>query len=329
ISRGIDDSDKTLQATPVGHAMALQGAVNCAIYRGVTLVLQEIPRPTEIMETIQKERITRMFLVPAQLQGIINHPDLDKYDLSSLKIVGTTGAALSRETAQKAADYFVKLDCRFSGNALGASEGLLTKGNPSDPLEEQLKTVGRNITPGSHYKVIDEDEEELSPDMEGELVARGPEVFTGYYKATEKENSEVFTHDGYYRTGDLAKIDERGGITITGRKKDVIMRGGETLIPSEMEALLRKHPDIDNVAVIGMPDQKLGERACAYVVLKPEKNFTFGDMIEFLKARGAGVLLLPERLEIIESLPLTGVGKVDKKGLRKDIEGKLRNEVYL
>ncbi len=326
ISKDLEASDSLLQATPVGHAMAMQGAVNCAVYKGATLVLQGIPRPTEIMETIQKGKVTRVFLVPTQLEGVVNHPDLDKYDLSSLKIVGTTGAALPRDIAQKAVDYLEKFGCKFSGNALGASEGLLAQGDPDDPLEEQLRTVGRNVTPGSHYKAIDEDENELPVNTEGELVARGPEVFTGYYKATEEENREVFTHDGYYRTGDLAKIDERGYIAITGRKKDVIMRGGETLVPSEIENLIRKHPDVDGVAVVGMPDPKMGERACAYVVPKPGKGFSFDEMVQFLKGEGASVLLLPERLEIIDSLPLTGVGKVDKKTLRKDIESKLEKE---
>jgi non-ribosomal peptide synthetase component E (peptide arylation enzyme) len=252
------------------------------------------------MGTIQKEKVTRVFLVPTQLEGVINHPDLHKYDLSSLKVVGTTGAALPREIAQKAVDYFEKINCKFSGNALGASEGLLAQGDPDDPLEEQLKTVGRNVTPGSHYKAIDENENELPVNTEGELVAR--------------------------RTGDLAKIDERGYIAITGRKKDVIMRGGETLVPSEMEDLIRKHPVVEGVAVVGMPDPKMGERACAYVVPKAGKGLSFDEMIEFLKGEGASVLLLPERLEIIDSLPLTGVGKVDKKTLRKDIESKLEQE---
>ena len=326
ISKGLEPSDSLLQATPVGHAMAMQGAVNCAVYKGVTLVLQGIPRPTEIMETIQREKVTRVFLVPTQLEGVVNHPDREKYDLGSLKIVGTTGAALPREIAQKAVDYLAKFNCKFSGNALGASEGLLAQGDPDDPLEEQLKTVGRNVTPGSHYKAIDDDENEVPVNTEGELVVRGPEVFTGYYKATEEENREVFTHDGYYRTGDLVKIDERGYISVTGRKKDVIMRGGETLVPSEMEDLIRKHPDVDGVAVVGMPDAKMGERACAYVVPSPGKGFSFEEMIEFLKGQGASVLLLPERLEIVDSLPLTGMGKVDKKALRKDIESKLGEE---
>lgn len=326
ISRDLEPSDNLIQATPVGHAMAMQGAVNCAVYKGATLVLQLIPRPTEIMETIQKENVTRLFLVPTQLEGIINHPDLEKYDFSSLKVVGTAGAALPREVAQRAAEFFIGLGCKFSGNALGASEGLLAQADPCAPLEEQLKTVGRNITPGSRYMVIDENEKELPLGEEGELVAKGPEVFTGYYKSTETENKEVFTHDGYYRTGDMARLDARGFISITGRKRDVIQRGGETLVPSEMENLIRKHPNVEGVAVVGMPDRKMGERACAYVVTKPGKDLSFAEMIDFLKSQGAGVLLLPERLEIMDTFPETGVGKIDKKTLKMNIASKLKQE---
>jgi non-ribosomal peptide synthetase component E (peptide arylation enzyme) len=139
-----------------------------------------------------------------------------------------------------------------------------------------------------------------------------------------QERQEVFTHDGYFKTGDLGKIDERGYITLTGRKKDVILRGGETLIPAEIEALVNQHASVEQVAVIGMPDRYLGERICAYVTLKPEKRLTLDELVEFLKAQGASVLLLPERLEIVSELPLTPIGKVDKKALHRDIEEKLK-----
>jgi non-ribosomal peptide synthetase component E (peptide arylation enzyme) len=185
-----------LQATPVGHAMAMQGAVNCAMFTGSTLVLQAIQRPTEILETIQRERVTSAFMVPTQLEGIVNHPDLERYDLRSLKVIGTAGAGLPVDVAQKAISYFGKFNCKFSGNGLGASEGLLALGDLDDPLELKMKTVGRNVTPGSHYKVVDPEERELASHVEGELVAKGPEVFTGYYKGTEEERREVFTHDG-------------------------------------------------------------------------------------------------------------------------------------
>ena len=326
ISGELDETDSLLQATPVGHAMAMQGAVNCAMYKGAALVLQNIPRPTEIMETIQREKVTRVFMVPTQLEGVINHPDLKSYDLSSIKVLGTTGAALPLPVAQKAADYFIRLGCKFSGSALGASEGILAHGDPDAPIEQQLKTVGRPVTPGSHYKVIDSKGNEKPQGRQGELVVKGPEVFTGYYKTSEEEKKSIFTPDGYYRTGDLAEIDEQGYIRITGRIKDVIQRGGETLVPGEMEELILKHPSVESAAVIAMPDPKMGERACAYVVTRPSKALSFEEMIDFLKAQGAGVLLFPERLELVDALPMTNVGKIDKKELRKDIELKLKQE---
>jgi 2,3-dihydroxybenzoate-AMP ligase len=318
-----------LQATPVGHAMAMQGALNCAIFLGATLVLQAVPRPTEILQTIERERVTTAFMVPTQLEGVVNHPDLGRFDLRSLRVVGTAGAGLPWDVARKAVECFGKWGCKFSGNGLGASEGLLALGDLDDPLELKMKTVGRNVTPGSHYKIIDQEEKDLPANVEGELAAKGPEVFTGYYRSPEEEWREVFTHDGYYRTGDLARIDERGYITITGRRKDVIMRGGETLVPSEMENLIRRHPDVERAAVVGMPDPKMGERACAYVVPKGGKSLSFEGLVAFLRSQGAGVLLLPERLEVVDRLPETGVGKIDKQALRVHIREKMEEEGVL
>jgi non-ribosomal peptide synthetase component E (peptide arylation enzyme) len=178
---------------------------------------------------------------------------------------------------------------------------------------------------GDHWKVIDEKELEVPPNTVGELVAKGPCVFTGYYRS-EAENREVFTHDGYYKMGDMGKINEEGYIFITGRKKDIIQRGGEGIIPSEIEQLLYLHPNIEAAAVVGMPDLRLGERACCYVVLKPGATFGFEEMVAFLKSQGASVLLLPERLEIVDKLPKTTVEKIDKEALRMDIRKKIEKE---
>lgn len=315
-----------LQATPAGHSAAISGSLNQAVFLGATLVLQGVPRAAEILETIQREKVTFAIFVPTQLEGIMNHPELEKYDLSSMRFMTSTGAKIHQELTLRAMEYFGRFGCIGLGSGLGASEGLLALSDPDESIEIKMNTVGKNVTPGSHYKVIDGKEQALPPGKEGELVAKGPEVFTGYYMATEADNRNVFTHDGYYKTGDLAVIDERGFITITGRRKDTIIRGGETLIPHDMENLIVKHPAVDQAAVIGMPDARLGEKACAYVVTKPGRSLTFEEMIDFLKSQGAGVLLLPERLEIIDGLPETNVGKIDKKALRSDIEGKLKQE---
>ena len=163
--------------------------------------------------------------------------------------------------------------------------------------------------------------------VEGELVAKGPGVFTGYYKA-EEENRKVFTRDGFFRTGDLGMIiNKEGYLRLTGRKKDIIIRGGENISATEVEELILTHPGIQDTAVVGMPNPILGERACAFVKLAPGKNLTFDELIAHLKEKGASVLLLPERMEIRPELPLTNIGKVDKKRLREDIAEKLTREV--
>ncbi len=313
-------------ATPIGHAMGL-AQVAGSILNGAATAIIAVPRAKEIMEAIQRNKITVIGLVPTQLEDILNHPDLEKYNLSSLQSVLTAGAALRAETAKKAKELFDRIGAEFLGSGFGSTEG------PSaiHPVGESVSpevfhaSVGKPICEGDHWKVLDEQERELPPNSEGELVAKGPLVFTGYYRS-EDENKGIFTMDGYYKMGDLGHINEEGYIFITGRKKDIIQRGGEGIVPSAIESLLHRHPDVDAASIVAMPDPRLGEKACAYVVLQPGKTLSFDEMIDFLKGLGAGKLLLPERLEIVDELPKTRIGKVDKKALRQDIEEKLKKE---
>ena len=171
-------------------------------------------------------------------------------------------------------------------------------------------------------KIIDLEGREVPQGVDGELVSRGPGVFTGYFKSPE-ENKSVFTSDGFFRTGDQARKDEFGNIWITGRIKDIIIRGGENVSAKDIENLMSAHPDIADSAVVGMPDKILGERICAYVVTRGGAKLAFEDIVTFLKGNGASVLQLPERIEFIGTLPLTKIGKVDKKALREDIKVRL------
>ncbi len=315
-------------ATPIGHSMAHQGPVGGSIFYGATLCLIDSPRAKAILEAVERYRITKIGLVPTQLEDILNLPDLESYDLRTLRFVGTAGAALNPETALRAKTFFRNIGAEFKGGAFGSSEGPCATHYDGEPEEIFRRSIGRPMCEGDRWKAVDEKEQELPPDTEGELVAKGPCVFTGYYRS-EAENREIFTRDGYYKMGDRGKIDKAGNIFITGRKKDIIQRGGEGIIPSEIENLLRLHPAVDAAAVVGMPDPRLGERACAFVVLKQGKELAFEKMVEFLKSQGAGVMLLPERLETVGQLPKTAVGKIDKKVLRADIEEKLRKEGVL
>ena len=306
--------------TPIGHGLAQQGMAGSFMMKGATLVLIEIIRAKEIMEAIEKFRINRIILVPALLEDILKHPDLDKYDLTSLKMVGSSSSALRPETLDKAKELFDRLGTALEGSAYGSTEGPCARHKFGVPVAPEVfrSSIGTPMAEGDHWKVINEREEELPANTEGDLVAKGPLVFTGYYRS-EADNREIFTHDGYYKMGDLGKIDEFGNIYITGRKKDVIKRGGEGITASEVENLLYMHPDIEAAAVIGVPDDRLGEIVCAVVQLKEGKDLTLPDLVGFLKSVGAGKLLLPEKLEIVKELPRTHVGKTDKTALRQSI----------
>jgi non-ribosomal peptide synthetase component E (peptide arylation enzyme) len=161
--------------------------------------------------------------------------------------------------------------------------------------------------------------------VEGELSAKGPGVFTGYLK-NPQANMDSFTPDGYFRTGDLAVIDEKGIIRITGRIKDIIIRGGENIAARDVEDLISSHPDVEYVAVVGMPDPDLGEQVCAYVKPVEGTSVTHEEVIIHLDKMEASKIHYPARTEIVQEMPLTAAGKADKKVLKKDIEEKLTAE---
>ena len=157
------------------------------------------------------------------------------------------------------------------------------------------------------------------------MAAKGPGIFTGYLKS-EEENKKIFTHDGFLKTGDLALISDSGYIKITGRIKDIIIRGGENISARDVEDLIASYAGVEYVAVVGMPDPQLGEKVCAYVKMAEGHPGVFEKIIQHLKGKRASVLLLPERIEFVNDIPLTKAGKPDKKLLRADIQGKLKKE---
>lgn len=313
--------DITLIATPITHNMAIEVSLNPSILTGGKVVMIPSTRSKEILETIERERVTTLILVVAQLQQIVDDPDLHQYNLSSLRVIAGAGSHVPAELIKKT---YSRLGCKFY-NVYGSSEGPCTQTRYEDPEDMVRHTVGWPICPYDEFKVIDSNGNELPQGKEGELVARGPCIFRGYYKA-EAENFEAFTPDGFYRTGDIAKFDREGRLIITGRKKDIIIRGGENISAKEVEELISGHPKVEQVAAVGMPDPVLGERVCAFI--KPRKGMaiSFEEIISYLKEKKTTVLYLPERIEIIEEIPLTNVGKVDKKRLREAIKGRLKKE---
>jgi 2,3-dihydroxybenzoate-AMP ligase/mycobactin salicyl-AMP ligase len=311
----MNSDDIWLVTVPVGHNLALLVGTIPSVLRGGKLVLLDSTRPGDICSAIQRERVTFMPIVPSLLKRIVGFEELGDYDLSSLKKVAAGGEASSPELIRQ---VYQKLGCKYI-NEFGMVEGLLCRTRLDDDFETVANTVGRPCCPYDQVKILDSEGKELSLNTDGELSAKGPCIFAGYLKNPE-ENRKVFTANGFFRTGDLARIDDSGNIRITGRIKDIIIRGGENISPAQVEELLLTHPGIADAAVIGMPDKELGEKVCAYVQpvagVKPDPE----EIKRFMESKGASKLLIPERFEFIDALPMTEAGKHDKKALREDIK---------
>ncbi len=310
----ITSADVLLSAAPVSHAQAMHNGVGSAFLNFCKYVITDSTDAQDICRVIEREKVTAFPTVPALVQRIVGLENLGDFDLRSLRKIYAGGAPSTPELVRS---VYERIGCKFV-NSLGAAEGLGSMTRLNADLETICTTVGQKDCPYSHYKVLDEHGQEAPPGVEGELLAKGPNIFTGYFKSAE-DNKKTFTPDGFFKTGDLAKIDATGTMTITGRIKETILRGGETISAVAIERLISSHPSVADVAVIGMPDKTFGERICAYVRLRDNASLGFEELVSYLKGIGASVMQLPERIEFIDAIPLTKVGKADKRALKEDI----------
>lgn len=319
-ARALDmsEEDISLIAGPIGHDLSFSKGFLGSVLTGGTTVFLDSVDLDDICRTIEKEKVTTVVWVPTLARRLVSFERLADYDLSSLQRMHCGGGVSQPDLIRDVRD---KLGCRYH-NGYGATEGMTTLTRADDSLETILNTVGKPTCPHDTYKVVDFNGRQLPAGSSGELLIKGPGVFTGYYKNPE-ENEKAFTADGFFKTGDAAKIDEEGYVTLTGRIKEMINRGGESISAVEIERLISDHPDVQFVAVVPMPDKDLGERACAYVQALPGVSLDFEAIIAFLKSRHVSVLLLPERIEFVEEIPLTKAGKMDKQALVKDITDKV------
>jgi 2,3-dihydroxybenzoate-AMP ligase/mycobactin salicyl-AMP ligase len=314
----MDIHDTTLLAGPIGHDLTFTKGLCGSLFTLGKAVFLDSMELTDICQTIQQERVTAIVWVPTLAKRLLDFEERKGYDLSSLKRMHCGGGASLPDVIKGVRE---KLRCAFF-NGYGGTEGQTTIPRPGDSLESIINTVGKPTCPYDRYKVVAPDGKELPLNTPGELMIKGPGVFTGYYGAPE-ENAKVFDESGFFRTGDLARIDEKGYVTLTGRVKEMINRGGESISATEIEKLIIGHPDVALVAVIPMPDPMMGERVCAYIQPKTGASLSFEKLISYLKERKASVLQLPERIEFIDTMPVTKAEKIDKKALREDIEKKL------
>ncbi|MDP2728208.1 MAG: AMP-binding protein, partial [Dehalococcoidia bacterium] len=308
-----------LAILPIEHNYPLVCGLQPILMKGGRFVLSQSPDVDHVMGLIEKEKINIFPAVPSLFIRFMSHPNFHKYDLSSLKFLISGAQKLQPDLKPKIEEAFnAKVQ-----EAFGMAEGLICFNRLTDPLDMRYQTVGIPVSPGDEIRLVDEHGQDVPDGGTGELICRGPYTLRGYYKAPE-HNQNAFTSAGFYHTGDLMRRGPGGGLVVEGRRKDMINRGGEHISAEEIENLILTHKAVHNVAVIGMPDQEMGERLCAYVILKPRQTLTLPELCSFLLAKDIAKFKLPERLELVSEFPLTNIGKVSKKDLREDIAQRLK-----
>ena len=310
-----DDDTRFLLLPPLSTGFGSLGTFAGLARFGVTLVVTSGFDPAGVVKLIERERVTHMLAVPTMLAMMLAAGRGDA-DLSSLRVVGSFGAAMSEDRVRAALAMF---GARFV-NGYGCSDGAVSLTGWDDPPEKIAATVGRPSPSTTEIRILGEDGAELGPGEVGEVCALGPMSPLGYLGSPELDERYRFD-GGWVRTGDLGFLDADGYLSITGRKKDIIVRGGYNISPAETEAALCRHPAVAEAACVGYPDERLGERMCAFVVLAPgAEPPPFEELEAFLVADGLARIKLPERLEILDAMPLNPTGKILKRVLRARLD---------
>lgn len=314
----VRDGDVLLLVLPIEHNLPLGcPGLQGFLMRGAAAVLSDSAGPEKVFGLIQRYRVTHIHVVPALLIRWISAPSAAGYDLTSVRVVQSGGQRLQPDTRLRAERLFPS--CTVQEN-FGMAEGLLLFVQLGDDPAVRRETCGRPICPDDEIRLVDDDGQEVPPGEVGELCARGPYTLRGYFRAPE-HNARAFTPDGFYRSGDLMWRHPSGNYVVAGRKKDLINRGGEKISAEEVENLILSHPDVVNVACVPVPDEVLGERMCACVLLRPGAALELAALTEFLLGFEIAKHKLPERLVVLDSLPLSPVGKVSKKDLVRIVTG--------
>jgi 2,3-dihydroxybenzoate-AMP ligase len=329
---GLGPSSVYMVALPAAHNFPLgcPGLMG-TLAAGGRVVMAPSAKPEDAMAVVEAEQVTITALVPALAIRWLEANAAERFDLSSLEVLQVGGARLVPEVARRIGPA---IGCRVQ-QVFGMAEGLLNYTLLDDPDHVVVETQGRPLAPADEILIVGPDGEPVADGEPGELLTRGPYTIRGYYRA-EAHNAIAFTHEGFYRTGDIVRRDASGNLTVEGRAKDLINRGGEKISAEEIENLLLAHPAVEEAAAVAMPHPVLGEQTCAYLVLRPdcpgvrgcppEDSVDLAAVSAYLDSRGVARFKWPERLEIVAALPITNVGKIDKKKLRDDIAAKLAAE---
>lgn len=303
-----------------GGGVSLLAGVVVPLY-GARCVLAERLSAEEMCEVVAREKITVLALVPAQIARLAEYPNAGGHDLTSLRLIVSSTSQLPQALAQTIESAF---GCPVLQTYGAMDCGAIGSGFADDPPELRWQMVGKPYE-CNQLKIVDEDGEELKAGEVGGVMVKGAGLVGGYFGNPALTRKEW--QDGWVHTGDLGCLDQKGYLKFVGRQKDIIIRAGRNIIPKEVEEILLKHPKVIEAAVVKMPDPVVGEKACAYVVARWGEKFTFEEMTSFLKGKRLAPYKFPERLEVIDAMPLVPAGqKIDRKRLEEDIARKLEQQ---
>jgi acyl-CoA synthetase (AMP-forming)/AMP-acid ligase II len=313
---GLNEGDRIFGCSPLGHAVGFTHALRMTLTIGGSICLLDRWDPAKALAQIEAEKCTFIAAATPFLMDLVYHPDLKRRgSLSSVRLFLCGGASIPATLMHDARQGLAHT---FTSPLWGMTEcgGVTTC--PFDAPKEKLFTTDGLPCGGMELKVVDQAGETVPCGTDGELMARGPMVTRGYFKQPEL-TAQHFLVDGFFRTGDQARMDQDGYIKITGRLKDLVIRGGVNISPVEIENVLFGHPSVANVAIVGMPDPRLGERICAFVILQPGGSLELADVQKWMAGAGVAKQKWPERIEIVSAFPMTPSGKIQKFRMREMI----------
>ncbi|MBK4132191.1 medium-chain fatty-acid--CoA ligase [Escherichia coli] len=314
--------DVFMMPAPLGHATGFLHGVTAPFLIGARSVLLDIFTPDACLALLEQQRCTCMLGATPFVYDLLNVLEKQPADLSALRFFLCGGTTIPKKVARECQQLGIKLLSVY-GSTESSPHAVV---NLDDPLSRFMHTDGYAAA-GVEIKVVDDARKTLPPGCEGEEASRGPNVFMGYFDEPEL-TARALDEEGWYYSGDLCRMDEAGYIKITGRKKDIIVRGGENISSRAVEDILLQHPKIHDACVVAMPDERLGERSCAYVVLKaPHHSLSLEEVVAFFSRKRVAKYKYPEHIVVIEKLPRTASGKIQKFLLRKDIMRRLTQDV--